>query len=255
MPSHSDWLNFRLEDLRGQVAVVTGGSSGIGLAAAQALAGCGCRVVVAGRNAERVAAAVTMLDGALGVADCDVGRATDVERLFAETSQRFGPVDILITSAISVRNPAGKLPKSVAQLAEEDWDDVLNSGLKGVFLTNRAAAQSMVPRGRGQILNLSSAYAARRGYAFGGAYCAAKFAVTALTEALAAELAPVGIRVLSLLPGVVDTPLVSGTQLGKHGKLTPADVGTWIALMAALPLDIVLDNPVLLPFGAPPAPR
>ncbi len=235
-----------------QVAVITGGATGIGLGTAHALARRGCRVVLASRNAERVAAAAASVPGAWGVPHCDVQDLSTIERLFAQVDARFGQLDILVTSAGIARSPKSPhhVPRPIAQLEPEVFDDILATNLRGVFWACRAAAVRMVPAGRGQIMNISSARAARRGLPLGAGYCASKRAALALLEAMAAELAPRGIRVTSFLPDVVETGMIAATALGKQGALTTQDVGEWIATLLAQPAETAIVDPGLLPLGS-----
>lgn len=238
--------------LAGQVTLIIGGSRGIGRAAARTLAARGCRVAIAARGAEAVASAAAEIPGGLGVADCDVRQAAAVERTVSNVTERFGRLDILVYSAGIGRSPrvASATPQAVVSMEDAALDDVLDTNLRGLFLAIRAAARQMVPRGYGQILDISSARGARRGQAYGSAYCASKMAARAMVEAVAEELAPRGVRVMSLLPDAVDTSLIAGTTLAPRGALEPEVVGDMIAEMLTMPLDTRLDEPLLAPLGA-----
>ncbi len=238
-------------DLSGQVAVVTGGSSGIGLAVVSELGRRGARVVVAGRDPERVAAAAARVPEGLGVAGCDVRESASVERLFDEAVARFGTVDLLVTSAGIGASPRSRkgLPIAMMHLSVEEWDDVIDTNLLGPLHANRCAARIMSEQGGGQILNISSAPAARRGYAYASSYCASKHALNAFTQSLIEELEPLGIRVIAMLPDMVDTPMVQGTQLAAGGMLRPDTVGAFVVDCLAQPWDVRFDQAVLLPVG------
>jgi 3-oxoacyl-[acyl-carrier protein] reductase len=151
--------------LRDQVAVVTGGSGGIGLAIARELDARGCRVVVAGRDPARVERAAAALGRGAGFAGCDVRDRARVEALFEHVLALHGRLDILVASAGIGRGSAsgGSIPPIVAKLDEAEWDEVVDTNLRGAFLTCRAAARIMVRQRAGQILNISSARGARRG--------------------------------------------------------------------------------------------
>ena len=237
--------------LHGHVAVITGGGSGIGLGTARALGRRGCRVMIASRDFNRVAAAAASIPGAIGFGGCDVADPDSIERLFAATLDAFGPPDILVASAGLGRSPRakGRMPTPLMNLPAEEFDDVFHANFKGVFLASRRAAQLMLEQGSGQIVNVSSARAGKRGYAFASEYCASKHAVTALSRAMAAELAPLGIRVVTLLPDMVATPMIEGTQLGKDGTMSPDDVGEFVATLLEQPRDLFFEDPVLLPRG------
>ncbi len=238
------------EPLRDQIAVITGGGRGIGLGIARALARRGCRLVIASRNKEQVASAVESLEAAVGFPECDVRRAECIERLFEFVVERFGSLDILITSAGIARSPrsARHVPSPVSSYDEGCWDDVIDTNLRGVFLACRAAARLMVARRRGQIVNVSSLRAVQRGHAFGSAYCASKMAARALLEAMAAELAPHGIRVMSFMPDVVETSMIAATDLAKHGSLSIDEVGEYVAALLALPMDTSVEGAPLAPL-------
>lgn len=239
------------QDLRGQVAIVIGGSSGIGLAVARALDERGVRVVVASRDAARVEQAVRSLDHATGFANCDTQIPDRVDSLFKFAQGLTGQIDMLIYSAGIGRGDRtlAAIPRPVASLDEDEWDAVIDTNLRGAFLACRAAARIMVAQGHGQILNISSARGAVRGQACGSGYCASKMAVRAMFQAMSEELAPLGVRVLSLLPDAVDTSLIAGTTLAPRGALDSIDVGRFVAQMLSAPFDTLLDEPVVAPFN------
>ena len=246
------WPNLNGNFLCGQVAIITGGAGGIGLGIARALDARGCRVVIASRNRERVDAAVATLKNAVGFSDCDVRDAARVDALVNFTLEKFGQLDIAITSAgIGRAENANRLtPSPVMSLDEKEWDEVVDTNLRGIFLVCRAALQPMVKRRSGQLLNISSARGALRGQAFGAAYCASKMGVKAMFHSLAAELMPYGIRAMSLLPDAVDTSLIAGTGLAPRGAMTAETVGEFIAELLALPMDVMIEDPLIAPLGA-----
>ncbi|MEJ0087275.1 MAG: glucose 1-dehydrogenase [Pseudomonadota bacterium] len=190
--------------LTGQVAVVTGGGSGIGLAAARCLARDGATVVLFGPDGDVLDAAVAQLRGD-GFAACaisgDVSKDESVRRLVEETRAKFGRIDMLVNSAAI--QPYG----TVETTAEADWDRVLAVNLKGVYLSGRYVIPVMRARGAGAIVNVASvqASACQKGVA---AYAASKGAVLALTRAMALDHAADGIRVNSVSPGAIDTPML-----------------------------------------------
>jgi len=217
-------------NLTSQVAIVTGGGSGIGRAIARALSQAGCRVVLAGRDPAKLESASREIPASRSLAPCDVGLAADVDQLFQYTQQELGSPSVVVNCAGISRSPRldRHVPVAVSGTEEPWWDDVIRTNLKGSFLVARAAVRSMLstPRDveiglRGQILNISSARAARRGLPYGASYCASKRAALLLFDALAEEVATAGIRVMSLLPDVVSTPMIAGTDLAKRGALPP----------------------------------
>jgi len=246
-------------DFAGQVAVVTGGSGGIGLGIASALDRRGARVVIAARDAEAVARAAASLAHGAGFPGCDVRGPSRVEALFEFAEKRFGPVDIAVACA-GVRRaaaPGGRLvPPPVSALGDAEWDEEIETSLRGVFHLARAAARRMSARGSGQIVNISSARGGLRGEPYGAGYCAAKMAGRALFHSLAAEMAPSGVRAFSILPDAVATSLIAGTALGRTGMLTPDQIGDVVADLLALPLDAVIEDVrVSLREGRPAAQR
>ena len=206
---------------------------------------------MASRNPDRVGQAVAALPGAVGFPDCDVRSPARVAALFEFVHAHWGRLDIVVHSAGIGRASSSDrlLPAPVTALPEEEWDAVMETNLRGAFLVCRAAARAMVAQRRGQILNVSSARGAVRGHAFGAAYCASKMAVRVLFQCLASELAPFNVRVLSFLPDAVDTPLLTGTKLARHGAMTPEEVGEFVAHMLTAPLDLVVEEPLVLPLG------
>lgn len=237
--------------LADQVAIVTGGASGIGLGIVRALDRRGCRIVVASRNPERVEAAAAVCSNAFGVPECDVRQPKSIELLFDTALERFGRVDILVNSAGIARSAKSTrhVPSPVHGLEEDVWLDILDTNLRGTFLATRAAARLMTAQRSGQIVNISSARAGRRGMAYGAGYCASKMAAVALLQALAEEVRSQGVRVMSLLPDVVQTDMLSGTDLTSGGALQPDQVGEYVAELLSIPLDTAIDLPAILPLG------
>jgi len=191
--------------LRGKVAVVTGGSRGIGYAAARALAGEGCDVVITGRDAavlKKSAASISREAGGRGKVVprvCDVRDAESVTALFADVKKRFGRLDVLFNNA-----GISQAPTPVGDTSLEMWRNMLDTNLTGIFLCTRAALPLMKPGGT--ILNNISA-AAKQVFPNFSAYSAAKHGAYGFTLALRDELIPRGIRVTALMPGATDTDI------------------------------------------------
>jgi NAD(P)-dependent dehydrogenase (short-subunit alcohol dehydrogenase family) len=192
-------------DLKDRVAIVTGASSGIGGATARILAASGAKVVINylknEKGALESAREIRAAGGAALPVQADVSQGKACQALIETAVREFGPVDILV-------NNAGSLVERlrILDLTEERWDDVMNVNVKSAYLCTRAVAKSMIERKRGAIVNLSS-IAGRNGGGLGaGHYAAAKGAVIEFSKNMAKELAPHGIRVNCVSPGVIDTP-------------------------------------------------
>lgn len=198
--------------LHGQVALVTGGSRGIGLAIARRLGRMGARIAVCGRNAARLEeCAKSLRDEGIGVlaVTADVSRAADVSTLAERTRESLGEVDIL------VNNAGVGVFRAAHELSEEEWDRVMDTNVKGVFLMSRAIAPQMIRRHTGHIINISS-LAGKNAFAGGGVYCASKWGLLGLTASMAEDLRGYGIRVSAVCPGSV------ATEFGPHAGKDPA---------------------------------
>jgi NAD(P)-dependent dehydrogenase (short-subunit alcohol dehydrogenase family) len=194
-----------MSDMNDRVALVTGASSGIGWATAEAFAARGATVVVAARRQEELTSLVTGIEARGGRATAirtDVSRAADVERMVGHAMDRFGRLDFAVNNAGVEGEFAG-----IAELAEEDWDRVMDINVKGVYLCMKYESRAMVDGGRGgAIVNIGSVNSFL-GFASGAAYVASKHALIGLTTSVSAELAPRGIRVNLVCPGIIDTPM------------------------------------------------
>jgi 3-oxoacyl-[acyl-carrier protein] reductase len=211
--------------LASRVALVTGGSRGIGRAIAIKLAELGAEVAICGRDAEKLRATADEIDSFTRKSfwqAADVTRAADVEKLVSDTEKHLGPIGILVNNAgIGLFGPAH-------EKTEEEWDRVLNTNAKSVFLVSRAVVPGMMRQGGGDIINISS-LAGRNAFAGGGLYCASKWAVQGLSGCMAEDLRDHGIRVSVICPGSVATEF-SGRGSKEAGKaLQPDDVAHAVA--------------------------
>jgi len=190
-------------DLKGRVAVVTGGNGGIGLGMARGMAAAGAAIVVAGRNRDKSASAVKELEsaGAQAVAiEVDVTDETSVNALIRAASERWGRLDVLVNNAgTNIRKPAQDL-----SLAE--WRQVLDTNLTSAFLASRAAYPLMKAQGGGKVINIGSMMSIF-GASFAPAYAASKGGIVQFTKALASAWARDNIQVNAVLPGWIDTEL------------------------------------------------
>jgi NAD(P)-dependent dehydrogenase (short-subunit alcohol dehydrogenase family) len=208
-------------DLSGQVALVTGASSGIGRHLALLLAAAGAKVALAARRTELLAEAAREIEAEGG--EClpltlDVTRSESVAATVAEAERRLGPLTILVNNAgVVVSKPA-------LEHTEEDWDYVVDTNLKGAWLIAREFARHLVDRGRpGRIVNIASVLGSRT-IAWVPSYCAAKAGLIHLTHALAMELARHGILVNALAPGYVDTDFTREFLASEAGKKLAARI-------------------------------
>jgi 3-oxoacyl-[acyl-carrier protein] reductase len=191
--------------LKGKVALVTGAATGIGRAIAETFALAGAHVAINHWNksteAQQVAATILEYSGAVRIVEADVSAKESVERMFADIEANLGRVDIVVNSAGVIQE------KPFLETTESDWDFIVDTDLKGVFLCCHAALKRMAARQSGVVINIASelGYLGRARYA---PYCAAKAGVIGLTRSLAREFAP-AIRVNGIAPGPVDTPMLS----------------------------------------------
>ena len=224
--------------LEGKVAIVTGGSRGIGAAVAALLAERGAAVVVSARDADRLDLAVKELEASgaavVGVAG-DVSRREDADRIVETARERFSRVDILVNNAGITRDGL------LVRMKDEDWDRVLEVNLRGAFVMTRAAAKAMVRQKSGRIINMSSA-AGAMGNAGQANYSASKAGLIGFTKASARELSHWNILVNAVAPGLIETDmaasipaaareaLLAQVPLGRVG--TPREVAEVVGFLA-----------------------
>ena len=191
-------------NLQGEVAIVTGGSQGLGKEMAKALAQNGATVVLASRNAEKLAAVAGEIQTAGGKAEaisCNIAQWADVKNLVSRVIGSYSKIDILINNA-GMNIP----PKPLVDFAEEEWERVIDTNLKGTYFCCKAVCPQMMKKKKGRIINISS-IAGAVGFPGMGPYGAAKAGIIQLTKTLALELAEYNINVNAIAPGFFDSPL------------------------------------------------
>jgi len=233
--------------LAGQIALVTGGGRGIGLAVARRLGSMGAKVAICGRDTSRLEESAAVLrDEGLAVlpVPADVAKADDVARLVSLIERSLGPLDIVVNNAgVGVFGPG-------QNATEEDWDRVLGTNLKGVFLVCRAVAPGLIQRRTGHIINISS-LAGRSAFAGGAVYCASKWGLQGFSFCLAEDLRGYGIRVSVVCPGSVLTDF--SPHAGKDGSkmLQPTDVAHAVAMLVTQAPQSFVSEIVMRPTQKP----
>ena len=219
-----------MEPLSGKVALITGGSRGIGRSVARALAERGASVAITGTSQANLDAAVRELapaDRVLALR-ADVRSYDEVSGAIAAAAARFGGLDILVNNAgVGVFKP-------VAETTVEEWHRVIDTNLSGVFYGCQAALPYLRKRGGGWIVNISS-LASKNAFVNGAAYCASKSALNAFSEALMQEVRYDGIRVAYILPGSVNTGFGSLQNTKSDWALQPDDVAEVVVDLIAHP--------------------
>ena len=214
--------------LNGSVALVTGGSRGIGYGIAATLLRLGANVVITGKNADRVAAAAHELSvhgpDCEGVV-CDVTSLSAVDALAKHLRDKYGRVHILVNNA-GIGGPASPLH----ELSPGKWDEIFDTNVRGVFYMVRTIVPLMLAAGSGHIVNISS-LAGKNPLPRGAAYSSSKWALNGLSYSLAEELRSQNIRVSVVCPGSVDTEFSPHTGKNADRMLRPEDIGHVVAML------------------------
>ena len=222
-------------DLKNRVALVTGGSRGIGAGIAVALAGAGADIAVNYREQRTAAQSVCKEISSLGrnaiAVQADVSRAQEITGMVSEVETSLGPIDILVNNAAIAQ------PRPFEEITETEWDQILSVNLKSVFLVTQAVIAGMRTRKWGRIINLSSV-AAQTGGAVGAHYAASKAGIIGLTHSCASSFVKDGITVNAIAPALIETDMVTSNPnasprlipMGHFGKVD--DVAS-IAVMLA----------------------
>ena len=230
-----------------EVALVTGASRGIGRAIALRFASLGASVSVCGRDSAALAATSSALKQTAPRAYsqiADVTRSSDIASLVANTEATLGPISILVNNAgIGLFGPSH-------EKSEADWDLVLNTNLKSVFLVSQAVIPSMIRQGKGDIINISS-LAGKNTFAGGGIYCASKWGLQGLSGCMAEDLRGYGIRVSAICPGSVATEFLGRGAKDPSKVLTAEDVAHAAAMVATQGSQSFLSEVQLRPVRKP----
>jgi NAD(P)-dependent dehydrogenase (short-subunit alcohol dehydrogenase family) len=233
------------QPLNGKLALITGGSQGIGLAIAHALAREGCNLILCGRDKARLKRAQSELAGKhIAVTfPCDVRDAGSVQRMFAGIRRRFDGLDILVNNA-GIAHPF----TPTAELSIEAWKDTIATNLTGTFLVTRAALGLM---GRGsQIANILS-MSSKRVFPNLAAYNASKFGALGFTNTLREELRKQGIRVIAILPGSTDTPIwkTLWPDAPREKMIAPTTVAQAVVHALQVPAESIVEEISIMPAG------
>jgi 3-oxoacyl-[acyl-carrier protein] reductase len=225
-----------MNDLKNRVALVTGGSRGIGAGIAVALATAGADVAVnyreQGAAAQSVCAEIASRGRKAIAVQADVSRAQEITRMVSELESSLGPVDILVNNAAIAK------PRPFEEITETEWDEILRVNLKSVFLVTQAVIAGMRKRKWGRIINLSSV-AAQTGGAVGAHYAASKAGIIGLTHSCASSFIKDGITVNAIAPALIETDMVTSNPnasprlipMGHFGKVD--DVASIVVMLAS----------------------
>lgn len=225
-----------------QVALVTGGGSGIGRAFTFALASAGVKVVIASRRRDVLLQAATEMNAALGVErvfpyEFDIRVRPQVEELVSDVAGRWQAIDVL------VNNSGLAVPETVEEITDEGWDRVMETNLRGIMQLVRAALPHMRANDFGDIVNVSS-QAGKHGYADVPSYCASKFGLLGYAEALRDHVRKTGanIRVFNFCPGLVDVENTQPGQLPRDGFIHVANMAHTLMYALSLDRNVVLED-------------
>ena len=235
-------MALRNKPLSEQVALVTGGGTGIGRAFAEALAGAGARVCIASRREQVLRRAAEELNARCGAERVypyafDVRRLDETEALVRHTAERFGAVDLL------VNNSGLAVPETVEAVSEAGWDKVLETNLRGAMWLVRAALPYMLREDFGDVVNVSS-QAGKHGYADVPAYCASKFGLLGYAESLRDHARQTGanLRVFNFCPGLVDVENTGPGEEPRPGFVHVANMARTLLYVLSLDRNVVVED-------------
>jgi NAD(P)-dependent dehydrogenase (short-subunit alcohol dehydrogenase family) len=243
MPENTD-----RKALDGKIALVTGGSRGIGEAIAEKLAKLGAKVAICGRNHGELgttAAAIRTQGGECEGFPCDITDMKQVEELARTVRERWGEVDILVNNA-----GVGAFRAPLHQLAAEEWEKVVNTNLRAVYYMIRTFAPAMIQKREGDIINISS-IAGKNALPNGAVYSASKWGLNGLTYSVAEELRQYNIRVTAVCPGSVETGLSPHEGKDASRMLQPEDVAHVVEMLVTQQQRSFVSEVVIRPTQKP----
>jgi short-subunit dehydrogenase len=233
--------------LASKVALITGASRGIGLAIARTLAAMGAKLALSARDPGKLIAVAAEFERQ-GVpvlaAPADLSLPANIAPVVQKTEQSLGPIEVLVNNAgIGVFGP-------IQESSETNWDAVLDTNLKSVFLLSRAVAPGMIARRSGHIVNIAS-LAGKNAFAGGAIYCASKWGLLGLTGCMAEDLRPYGIRVSAVCPGSVATDFSPHSKKDPAKMLQPEDVAHAVAMILTQAPQSFISEVLLRPTQKP----
>jgi 3-oxoacyl-[acyl-carrier protein] reductase len=231
--------------IQDRVAVITGAGRGIGRAIAVELGRLGARVALVARNKAELEETARLAGGSATVIPADVRKKDDLQNLFAQVAAAMGPVDILVNAAgVGIFGP-------VAHFKDEDFETLIETNLRGTFLTCRFVLSAMIERQTGEIINIAS-IAGKVGSANRAVYCASKFGIVGFTESLAEEVREYGIRAAVICPGSTDTSFHSEAKSSSRERmLRPEDVAHAVRMIVTQDSNSFVSEIILRPKRKP----
>ena len=221
-----------------KIAIVTGGGKGLGKAITKHLLTQGMYVAICGRNDETISKTVAELskyyDGKIMGAACDVSDATQVEAFVSQVKEQFGSPEVLINNSGFGKDTL------IWETSEQDWDDVMNTNVKGTYLMCKEVVPDMINNEEGYIINIAS-QAALNGYSHAGVYCASKFAMLGLGKALQEEVREFGIHVHTLNPALIQSQKTEEEAVD-NGLIQNEDLAEMVVYLLEQPRRLKIDN-------------